>query len=311
MKENSICLVMPYFGRLPNYFQFWLSSCRYNPTVDFLLLTDDRTAFDYPRNVHVEYCSFGEVAQKIRSVFDYGISLERPYKLCDYKPVYGAAFADRLKDYSFWGHCDCDLIFGNLRHFIADDMLERYDKLFTRGWLTLYRNTEAVNRFFFCSPNSRKVFTSAQSFAFDENGGMTPLWCQLAHDRSYDELIGYDVEISKMQFTPSSLKWREKDSGRDYFAFNFDHGRLKRYFVNQTGRMGEDEVGLVHFQKRPMKVLTGNVENFMMIPNEFRDYVEPSEKLLRKWGRHRLIYPHYYKLRFNNLKRKLSRLINV
>ena len=41
-----------------------------------------------------------------------------PYKLCDYKPVYGLIFDEDLQDYDFWGHCDVDLIFGDIRKFI-------------------------------------------------------------------------------------------------------------------------------------------------------------------------------------------------
>lgn len=111
MKESSICLVVLYFGKLPNYFELWLESCKYNETINFLLFTDDKTEYDYPDNVTVIYTSFENIKSQIQSKFDFKISLERPYKLCDYRPAYGYIFNEYLKEYDFWGHCDLDVIF--------------------------------------------------------------------------------------------------------------------------------------------------------------------------------------------------------
>ena len=36
----SIAIVLPYFGKLPNYFPLFLESCRKNPTVNWLFYTD-------------------------------------------------------------------------------------------------------------------------------------------------------------------------------------------------------------------------------------------------------------------------------
>lgn len=39
--------------------------------------------------------------ERIQRIFDFPISLERPYKLCDYKPSYGEVFKDELAGYDF------------------------------------------------------------------------------------------------------------------------------------------------------------------------------------------------------------------
>lgn len=129
MNESSICLVILYFGKLPNYFEFWLSSCKYNKTINFLLFTDDKTKYDYPDNVNVKYTSFEEIRKIIQSKFDFKISLDTPYKLCDYKPAYGYIFNEYLSKFNFWGHCDLDVIFGNLRKFLPEKILMNYDKI--------------------------------------------------------------------------------------------------------------------------------------------------------------------------------------
>ena len=51
----SIAYVVPFFGKFPKGFQFWLLSCKCNPSIDWLIFTDDKTPYDYPENVKVTY----------------------------------------------------------------------------------------------------------------------------------------------------------------------------------------------------------------------------------------------------------------
>ena len=94
----SIAYVVPYFGKFPKGFQFWLLSCKCNPSIDWLIFTDDKTPYDYPENVKVTYWTFDQMKKKVQAIYDFPIFLERPYKLCDFKPAYGEIFADELKD---------------------------------------------------------------------------------------------------------------------------------------------------------------------------------------------------------------------
>lgn len=42
---KSIAYLVPYFGKLPAGFKMWLLSCAANETIDWILLTDDRTEY--------------------------------------------------------------------------------------------------------------------------------------------------------------------------------------------------------------------------------------------------------------------------
>ena len=101
---KKIAYILPYFGHLPKEFGFWLISCQMNPTVDWLLFTDDRTKFNYPPNVKVTYCTFEDIKNKAQACFDFQIVLDRPYKLCDYKAAYGDIFKTELTGYDYWGY---------------------------------------------------------------------------------------------------------------------------------------------------------------------------------------------------------------
>ena len=150
-----VIFIIPYFGILPNYFDLWLKSCEYNPNFNWLIITDDKREFNYPKNVSVIYKSFSEVKIYIEGKFDFKICLERPHKLCDYKPAYGYIFNDLINDYDFWGYCDLDCIFGNLSKYITKEMLEKYDKIFSLGHMTLYRNNKYINSLFMKTINNR------------------------------------------------------------------------------------------------------------------------------------------------------------
>ena len=53
---KKVAYVIPYFGKFPKGFDLFLMSCRNNPTIDWLIFTDDHTSYEYPSNVKVYYC---------------------------------------------------------------------------------------------------------------------------------------------------------------------------------------------------------------------------------------------------------------
>ena len=105
-----------------------------------------------------------------------GVSLELPYKVCDYKPAFGLIFEDYLHGVDFWGHCDVDVVWGNIRKFLAtDEILSRYDVVSPRrrriaGACTLYRNTDAVNRLFLADRRFELVVPERENRRYDEKG---------------------------------------------------------------------------------------------------------------------------------------------
>lgn len=169
---TSIVYVVPYFGKFPDLFPVWLHSCKNNSSVDWLILTDDQRCFDYPKNVKVVYTSFDAVRERLQRLFDFQINLEKPYQLCDFKIAYGLAFADYLQDYDFWGFCDVDMIWGNIRHFLTEEVLDTYDKIGYQGHSTLFRNREDINNLFREKIGDESVYpllqTSENSFTDED-----------------------------------------------------------------------------------------------------------------------------------------------
>ena len=291
--NSSICLIILYFGKLPNYFEFWLSSCKYNKSINFLLFTDDKTKFDFPDNVKVIYTTFEDIKNCIQSKFDFEIALDRPYKLCDYKPTYGYIFSDYLSKFDFWGHCDLDVIFGNLRKFLPEDVLEKYDKIYRAAHFSLYKNNERVNKSFmeFKDKNNeaiyKNVYSSNESFFFDENG------------KNNDGILkffdknGLSMYANKENIADISIKYNNllmlynvNKMHPSIFEYNNNDNQSKLYaYIKIKGEIHKTEYMYVHLQKRKMEILTKNTNRFLIIPNKFideLDVIQNFKKLKKK-----------------------------
>lgn len=164
---KRIILIIVYFGQFRNDNSFWLKSIELNPDIDFLIFTDQ--TIKAPKNVKIVQTTFSEVVKYIQNQYDFTVAIPQPYKLCDFKPAYGELFQEYIKDYEFWGHCDNDLIFGNIRKFITDDILKAFDRILIRGHFTLYKNNLEVNKTYKeASPSYKVVFSNSKNYCFDE-----------------------------------------------------------------------------------------------------------------------------------------------
>jgi len=144
---DKALIIIPYFGKLPNWFQPFLNSCS-SELLDFLLITDDRTEYYYPSNFQVVYSTFDDFKIFFTKDLDREILLETAYKLCDYKPLYGKVFSEYVMNYKFWGYCDIDIIFGDIDYFLRPFFEKGFDKLFQFGHLSIYRNSPEINQIY-------------------------------------------------------------------------------------------------------------------------------------------------------------------
>lgn len=312
-----ILFICPYFGKLPDYFEVWLKSCASNPKMNWLIITDDHTSYQYPSNVEVRYQTFEETKSLIKSKFDFEVSLDSPYKLCDYKPAYGYLFEQFTECYDFWGHCDMDCVFGDLAHFLNDDLLERYDKLLCLGHMTIYRNTYEVNRRFMKSVPHRagyqEVYSNGQNYTFDEWskwGSINDIYDYYKWSY-YREEIYADLNCLKYHFTINhydNVKGCYEVIDRPQI-FAWEQGKVYCYYIDQ-GEVKKEEYAYVHFQKRRMTWLKADLlgkDDFWIVPNAFiKASGKPTEAMIRKYSKHKLFYDVYFKQRYKNLITKLK-----
>lgn len=249
---KKIAYILPYFGKLPKEFGLWLISCKKNPTIDWLLFTDDKTEFEYPSNVKVKYCSFDEIKNKVQECFDFPIVLNRPYKFCDYKAAYGDIFKKELVGYDYWGMCDLDLVWGNIREFLTDDILNKYDRIGNQGHSTLFKNNPEVNLRYKTHVEGmadyREVYSSEKSFCFDESG-LDAIYDSLKipyyHEVNFAHLLKYNSGFY-LGLLP------DEDSYKNYRqVFLWKDGEVKRFYLDKDEIVIEKYM-YCHFWCRPI-----------------------------------------------------------
>lgn len=284
---TKIGIVIPYYGKFPNYFDLFLKSCEKNPTIDWLIFTDIMEKHPYPDNVHRIQMTFDELNKLFQSKFDFEISLDSPYKLCDYKVMMGYLFSDYLRGYDYWGYSDIDMLFGDIRKFLPDETLVMYDKIGHLGHLTLYRNTKEINTLFmkriYGKERYKEVLSSNEHFSFTEwfqinindifvDQGKTVWFCNDFFDvEAYEEnfhRITLQVEYDHL----NDRKWvLEKQAT---FA-SWEEGHVYQWH-KEHGKWIKKEYMYVHFQKRKMEVCIdpGTAERFLCVPDQFVPYAE-------------------------------------
>ena len=179
----TICFVVAYFGEWPVWFPAFLHSCASNPTINWLFFTDCGAPAYHSSNVVFHNRTLRQMRNLIKRKVGKKATLEDVYKLPDYKPAFGVLFAEYLKGFDFWGHCDIDIIWGDIRKYATDEILEKCDVFSTRkrmisGHFSLFRNTFRINHLFEQSCEFLQVVRQADCCAFDEEG-MTRLIARL------------------------------------------------------------------------------------------------------------------------------------
>lgn len=316
---KKIMFLCPYFGKLPAHTPLWLTSCAANPTVTWHLFTDDKTPYPYPKNVEVTYTTLEALRERFQTKFDFRISLPGVYKLGDCKPLFGYLFEEELKGYDAWGHIDvADEIYGDIRHFVTDELLEKYDKIMLFGHMCIYKNTPEVNRRFMASTgtelNYQDIFSSDEFYNFEEiaQHSITRIYQNNAWPIGrLDEAIA-DVHCLTYYFGLG--KWDKElrhyqSFPRQPLIFSYEHGKTYGYSV-QNGKVIRKEYAYIHFKRRNMlQQVPNDVQEFCIVPSGF--VAKPAEitaDFIAQHSKDKLFYRVYWQEKKKGLLRRWKKV---
>lgn len=150
--SGKIALLTVWFGEWRGWINIHLESCARNPEVVWFFLHDQPTLPAHqPANVHFVRTSCREIEARYQKVLGRPVHIPTPYKLCDLKPLLGCLFPELIRDFTWWGYCDTDLIWGDIRRFITDDDLARYDVISAHvcailGQFSIFRGGDLARR---------------------------------------------------------------------------------------------------------------------------------------------------------------------
>lgn len=309
---KSVVLILPYFGKFPDIFPLFLKTAAKNPNINFLIISDSEENIDYPGNVIVLSQTFSEFRELMEKRLGQTIVLEKPYKLCDYKPVYGYVLSEQIKQYDYWGYCDCDLIWGDLYSFIEPLMEKGYDKIFASGHLTLYRNTQENNELFRTLDGGSlfsEISKDNQIYWFDEDyqgkSNIHDLFLKsgkkvFAEDFSVNFNIDTNCFQRKM-YSPENRTYIDIPYEKEQYYW--DAGKI--YQVKKREEtLAITEYPYIHFQLRYMHGVQCvlSEEQFKIVPNRFLKH-DKMPRTLEEWKHERKVY--FGGQRFIQLRRRI------
>lgn len=121
-------------------------------------------------NIKIEKIELSSMFARLANAVKIGpVDQAKAYKLCDFKPLYGLAFRDYLSEYTHWGVCDSDLVFGDIEKFIdkSADIFSTH-KGFISGHFFYVRNTDFYNKSFRFIRGWRRALITDSHFGLDE-----------------------------------------------------------------------------------------------------------------------------------------------
>lgn len=243
----KIAMIVCWMGKLPEYFSLWEYSCSKNSDYDFLIFTDHPQDSKYENVKFIDF-SLSDFNKLATTKLNIEIDVKKAYKLCDFRPAYGVIFSDYLKEYDFWGHCDIDQIFGLIRNFISDDILNQYDKINKNGHFVLYRNSEKMNNLFKESGalfDYNYVFESNENFAFDEYTGIN----RIVNKQNIKCFYMNDFADIDKGFKRYICK---NHPNYKYQFYIYTNGRIFKKYYDKD--LKEKEMMYLHFQKKIPKI---------------------------------------------------------
>jgi len=137
-------LILPFFGEFP-------------PWMDLFLADFEKTMkpMGYDLLIDTDIQSFKQRV-KLKLLIECPITWGSS-KSWDYRASLGVLYTEEIKDYDYYGHCDLDVVWGDMDHFLPDSELSKCDVYsshheYVCGCFSLYRNINTVNHLFMRHP---------------------------------------------------------------------------------------------------------------------------------------------------------------
>jgi len=169
---KKIVILIPWIGPWPKWMGLYLESCRYNPTIDIVLICDHPSPVELPPNVRIAPFTMEGYRDHVAKQLGIKPKWHAPYKLCDIRPAMADIHPDLIEGYDFWGYGDIDVIYGDMRAFLTDEVLGN-DVIsaagtHVSGHFCLIRNERRTNKAYRRALHWRFMLESDAHKSFDE-----------------------------------------------------------------------------------------------------------------------------------------------
>ena len=230
-----------------------LKSMAHNPSIDWLIITDSGQKFNLPENVVLRHETPTSLVALLNACTGQKTIIKSLYDFTRLKPLFGRCFSSELQGYDFWGHIDLDMIFGDLRQFITERILSKYDRIFSRGHLSLFRNTPRVHDAIISqAPGAiyyKDVLSGKEVGPFDEWDGIWKIFRYHRIPQYHDECIA-DIRPPTAKIARRFEAYELTNHPEQVFYWY--RGKVYQSYYHREGGIFDREVAYIHFQKRSL-----------------------------------------------------------
>lgn len=273
----SICFVIFYAGELPVWFDAFMLSCQKNKQINWLIFTDSTIPEHYPDNIKFEYLTLKQFNLLARDIVKINVDVQHPYKLCDYKALYGDIFKEYLTNYEYWGHCDLDLVWGNLQGFFKAVEYKQFDIVTTRrnaisGHCTIYKNNETLYKLYREIDNFWKPLEDKQFAGVNEGIFSYYVYTIFKETNRFKIYWPKNYGIHRYTLNRKPLGWYWKESkiyskkGKQHLYLHFMNWKKsvqkmdftysdqpEKFYINRTGIFNKEENVKFDLNNYPIK----------------------------------------------------------
>ncbi|MDO5852400.1 MAG: hypothetical protein Q4Q23_07930 [Methanobacteriaceae archaeon] len=275
---NKIAIISPYFGELPKNIFLTLESMKNNSFIDWYIYTNEDVVFA-ANNIIINNCTFNEFKKIVKNKI--GTDIHSPYKLCDYKVTYGYVFSTILEKYDFWGYCDLDIVFGDLKNVFSEKNMNNNDKILDLGHISINRNIPDINKAFMqthlINKDYKKILNSKYIWCFDERYPTN-------HTGINDiiELLGYKIMPNIPICLDTNIQYRNFYFENNIkLKYNYLEYKKNKLYLKNLSDLKESEVVYIHLQqKKDMPIVTENFNHYFITPRGFIAY---NKKITKKY----------------------------
>ena len=183
---------------------------------------------------------------------------------------FGILYEDILKKYDFWGYCDIDLVFGDIRKFVTDELLSHYDRIYTYGHLCLYRNNEMMRHIYDLKGgiySLDEIFIGKAKTTPEEHFGVNRI-CQMNDINVYQNVDYADINV----IYRSRMEMVQPERNSEHQVFVWENGHAYRVYT-KGNVIEREELVYIHWQKKKPKIKpdlanVGVSEKFIITPEK-------------------------------------------
>jgi hypothetical protein len=187
----KFAFLVPFFGKLPPYFDFWAKSCELNHERFHWFVYSDQISSSYELNKSVTMIpyQFEEMRSDISNILHINIPEENKRKVCDYRIMFYFLRRHRepLDLFDYIGYTDVDMVYGKIEDFFPEN-IQQYvmisaDEGRPCGPFTLIKRSSLQTLLH--SVDIKRCFEAEDHLKFDESerllslirGGLDPVFC--------------------------------------------------------------------------------------------------------------------------------------